>query len=37
MFMTNRSIPNLYYLKQTKDGSLIFMSSSRGTEAIVES
>ena len=36
MMMTNRSIPVLYYIKKNRDGSLEFMSSSRGTDEIID-
>lgn len=35
MFMTNRTLPNLYYLKENRNGSVEFISSSRGTEEVV--
>ena len=34
MFMTNRVLPNLYYLREHADGSIEFVSSSQGTEDI---
>mmetsp|Transcript_29031 Transcript_29031/g.34096 ORF Transcript_29031/g.34096 Transcript_29031/m.34096 type:complete len:83 (-) Transcript_29031:230-478(-) len=34
-FLTNRVMPNLYYLREHADGSLEFISSSEGTEDIV--
>ena len=35
MFMTNRSIPVLYYYREHRDKSLEFMSSSKETDEIV--
>ena len=35
MIMTNRVIPNLYYLLERRNGSLEFISSSQGSEAVV--
>lgn len=35
MMMTNRSVPIVYYVIENADGSLIFVSSSRGTEEVV--
>ena len=35
MFMTNRSIPVLYYYREHRDKSIEFMSSSKGTEEVV--
>ena len=36
MFLTNRSIPVLYYLKENQDGSIEYISSSRDTDEIAE-
>ena len=35
MFMTNRTLPVLYYLRENRDGSVEFMSSSEGTNELV--
>ena len=35
MMVTNRSIPVLFYLKENADGTVEFIASSRGTEAVV--
>ena len=35
MVLTNRSIPLLYYVKEGRDGSVEFISSSRGTDEVV--
>lgn len=36
MIMTNRSLVNVYYLKENADGSLEYISSSRGTDQVVK-
>ena len=36
MMVTNRSVPVLYYLRENADGTIEFVASSRGTEAVVE-
>lgn len=36
MIMTNRSLVNVYYLKENADGTLEFLSSSRGTDQVVK-
>ena len=35
IMMSNRSIPQLYYLVENEDGSIIFIASSRNTEEVV--
>ena len=35
MLMSNRSIVQIYYTAENADGSLEFMSSSKGSEAVV--
>ena len=35
MVMTNRSIVQVYYVKENADGSLEFMSTSKGNEELV--
>ena len=35
MMISNRSIPVLFYLKENADGTIEFVASSRGTEAVV--
>ena len=34
MLMTNRSFINLYYVKENEDGSVEYLTSSRGTEEL---
>mmetsp|Transcript_14167 Transcript_14167/g.16875 ORF Transcript_14167/g.16875 Transcript_14167/m.16875 type:complete len:86 (-) Transcript_14167:293-550(-) len=34
MMMTNRSIPQVYYVEETPE-ALVFIASSRGTESVV--
>ena len=36
MFMTNRAIPNLYYLVERRNGCVEFISSSEGSEQVVK-
>ena len=33
--MTNRTIPQIYYVTENEDGTLTFISSSRGSENVV--
>ena len=35
MFMTNRSIVQIYYMIENEDGSLVYLVSSRGTDEVV--
>ena len=35
MMMSNRSVVQIYYVKECEDGSLIFISSSRNTDEVV--
>ena len=35
MMMSNRSVVNIYYLYENEDGSIVFLSSSRGSDEIV--
>ena len=35
MILSNRSIPVLFYLRENADGTVEFVASSRGTEAVV--
>ena len=34
--MTNRSLVQLYYLIEHENGNIVFISSSRGTEGVVQ-
>ena len=36
MVVTNRSFPNLFYLRENADGTVEFLSSSRETDAVVQ-
>ena len=36
MIMTNRSLVQLYYLIEHENGNLVFISSSRGTDEVIQ-